>query len=251
MGIAVAPFRNDHKLGAVIGNFAEEPISLYMQQKDPLNFLDEAQPSGIGPQSRRELKFGVFFFDYDLDGRLDVLAANGHLEPDIGRIKSEQTYKQPPQLFWNAGDDGDTEFVLAPPENPGEDFSRPMVGRGSAYADIDGDGDLDILITQCGGPPRLLRNDQKLGHHWARFILQSPHANRNAIGAKVVLHADGKEQERLISPTQGYLSQSELAATFGLNGADKIEKVVIRWPDGKVQEIASPAIDQVHRIEQK
>ena len=130
---------------------------------DPLQFFDAAIATGLGPPTRLSLTFGVFFFDYDLDGRLDLLSANGHLEEDINKVQPTQYYAQPPQLFWNCGPEQSTEFVPVPPEKCGEDFGRRMVGRGSAFADIDGDGDLDVVITASGGAPRLLRNDQQTG----------------------------------------------------------------------------------------
>ena len=256
MGIDVARFRNNSKsYGIVIGNFANEPTSLYVSQDVGVEgmfclFTDEAVATGLGPQSRLELKFGVFFFDYDLDGRLDVCTANGHLEKDIAQIQRSQQYEQPPQLFWNAGDNGETEFVRVSPDVVGSDFSRRMVGRGSAYADIDADGDLDVILTGSGGSPRLLRNDQQLGHHWVRLLLKSSGRNLFAYGATVQIHAGGQVQERFVQPTRGYLSQSELPLTFGLGKTDKIDKVLIRWPDGARHEIKELKVDQQHTIEQ-
>ncbi|MEX2174586.1 MAG: CRTAC1 family protein [Pirellulaceae bacterium] len=252
MGIDVAQPRNSPAVAIVIGNFANEPTSFFVSQGNPeqLLFTDESVSNGLGPQTRLELKFGVFFFDYDLDGRLDVLAANGHLEEEINKVVPSQHYRQSPQLFWNAGADQPTEFVRVPPEKVGQQFSQPIVGRGGAYADIDGDGDLDVVLTQCGGPPRLLRNDQALGHHWLRVKLRGMAANPEALGAIVRLHAGGIVQERCVSPTHGYLSQSELPVTFGLGRADTIDKLEIRWPDGTNQEIAAPKADQLHIISQ-
>jgi len=252
MGIDIARPRNSPAVAVVIGNFANEPTSFFVSQGDPrqLLFADESISTGLGPQTRLELKFGVFFFDYDLDGRLDVLAANGHLEEEINKVVPSQHYKQPPQLFWNAGADQATEFVRVPKDKVGEQFSQPIVGRGAAYADFDGDGDLDVVLTQCGAPARLLRNDQKLGHHWLRVKLHARGANPEAHGAIVRLHADGVVQERVVSPTHGYLSQSELTVTFGLGQTSAIDNLEIHWPDGAVQEIAAPKADQVLLISQ-
>ncbi|MGI8978605.1 MAG: CRTAC1 family protein [Pirellulaceae bacterium] len=251
MGSDVAAFRPNGTYGILIGNFANEPTSLFATQdiRNPLLFSDEALSSGIGPQSRLELKFGVFFFDYDLDGRLDVLTANGHLEEDIAIVQKSQTYKQPPQLFWNAGD-AESEFMRVPAESLGPDFVAPMVGRASAYADIDGDGDLDFILTGSGSSPRLLRNDQKLAHHWLRLQLKAKGKNTFAYGARVEVIVDGTVQERLVSPTRGYLSQSELPLTFGLGKHEGVERVTIYWRDGSKQDIVNPKVDMLHVIEQ-
>src|SRR6185503_5988771 len=151
MGIDTARFREDDTLGIAIGNFANEMNSLYVAQNDPLYFADEAVTAGFGPASQQLLKFGLFFFDYDLDGRPDVLTANGHLDPDIERFSPKQSYRQPAQLFWNRGGNRAMQFVPVTQERAGSDLFQPLVGRGSAYADIDGDGDLDVVLTQIGG----------------------------------------------------------------------------------------------------
>ena len=167
MGIDSGRFQDDDNLAVAIGNFANEMTALYVTQRDPFVFTDEAIQEGIGAASKEVLRFGVFFFDYDLDGWLDLLTANGHIEPEIAAIHPSQQYKQSAQLFWNArGGARANAFVPVPPEKCGSDIFTPIAGRGSAFADIDGDGDLDVLLTQINGPPLLLRNDQKLNHHW-------------------------------------------------------------------------------------
>jgi hypothetical protein len=252
MGIDIGRPRNTEAIAVVIGNFANEPTSFFVSQGEPgkLLFSDESVSNGLGPQSRLQLKFAVFFFDYDLDGRLDVFAANGHLEEDINKVVPSQQYQQPPQLFWNAGAEQPTEFVRVSADKAGEQFSQALVGRGAAYADIDSDGDLDVVITQTGGPPRLLRNDQALGQHWLRVKLTGQGANPEAIGAVVRLHVGGVTQSRTVSPTHGYLSQSELPVTFGLGSSDQIERLEIVWPDGMAQEIAAPQADSLLTITQ-
>lgn len=251
MGIDVGFFRNDDTLGVVIGNFANEMTALYCSQGRSLIFSDDAVATGIGPPSRLLLKFGMFFFDYDLDGRLDVLAANGHLEDEIHKVQQSQTYEQPPQLYWNCGPSGTSEFAAIPPEKCGQEFSKPMVGRGSAYADIDSDGDLDVILLATGGPPRLLRNDQQTGNHWLRVKLRGPDSNRGAIGAWVEAHVGHEIQTRVVTPTHSYLSQSELPVTFGLGTAAKVDKLVIRWPDGTVEERADVTANQTLGVTQR
>jgi enediyne biosynthesis protein E4 len=244
MGMDAAYFRNDGKLGIAIGNFANEMTALYVQQNTPTTFSDEAITEGLGPASRRLLKFGLFFFDYDLDGRLDVLTANGHLEQEISKIQQSQTYAQPAQLFWNAGDRRGGCFVVVPPEQAGSDMFKPIVGRGSAYADIDGDGDLDVVLTQVGGAPLLLRNDQHLGHHWLRLKLVGTKSNRDAIGAWIKVRVGGRTLARQVMPTRSYLSQSELPVTIGLGDATQPELVEIVWPGGAHQKLEAVQVDR-------
>jgi hypothetical protein len=250
MGIDVARFRNDESLGIAIGNFANEMNALYVAQRaaprDQLLFTDEAITEGLGPASRQLLKFGLFFFDYDLDGRLDVLTANGHIEEEIEKVQAGVRYRQPPQLFWNAG--GAPSFVEIGPADAGADLFQPMVGRGSAYADFDRDGDLDVVLMSLAGPPRLLRNDQALGHRWLRVTLRGRGANRAGIGAWVTVEAGANRQALQVMPTKSYLSQSELPLTFGLGRTPEAETVTVRWPSGRVSRLGKTKADQALEV---
>ena len=251
MGIDSARFRNDEALGIAIGNFANEMNALYVSQPDALRFTDDAIAEGVGPASRLLLKFGLFFFDYDLDGRLDVLTANGHLEEDINQIQASQHYRQPAQLVWNRGAARGVSFVPVPAETCGASLVQPIVGRGSAYADVDGDGDLDVVLTQIGGPPLLLRNDQRLGHHWLRLkLIGNPlrRHNRDAIGASVKLRVGSQTLFRVVMPTKSYLSQSELPITIGLGSTRELDEVTILWPGGGTQKITNLKLDMLHEI---
>lgn len=239
MGIDASRFTPDGKLGIGIGNFANEMTALYVD--NGVNFTDEAIPWGIGPASRLLLKFGFFFFDYDLDGRLDVLTSNGHLEEEISKVQASQSYRQPAQLFWNSGAAG---FVNVSSNRAGADLFMPIVGRGSAFADMEGDGDLDVVLTQAGGPPLLLRNDQKLGHHFVRLKLQGGPSNRDAIGAWVQITAGGQRQWRQVMPAKSYLSASELEVTFGLGKATQVDSVEIVWPRGHRQTLTQVPVDR-------
>jgi hypothetical protein len=249
MGIDAAHFRNDADLGLAVGNFANEMTSLYVTQGGQMPLTDEAIVAGIGPASRQALSFGLFFFDYDLDGRLDLLQANGHLESEINQVQPSQHYAQPPQLFWNCGADCQASFVPVPQDRLG-DLAEPLVGRGAAYADIDADGDLDLLITQNGRSARLLRNDQQLGHHWLRVRLVGRPANRDAIGAWIELDAGGQTQRRQVMPSRSFLSQVELPVTFGLGAVDQIDRLEIRWPDGSTQALTGVQPDTTLVVEQ-
>ncbi|QEG02570.1 ASPIC and UnbV [Stieleria maiorica] len=251
MGIDVASFRGRKALAVAIGNFSNEMTALYVTKFGRMQFYDEAVSTGLGPSTRLLLTFGLVYVDYDLDGRSDLFCANGHLEEDINRVQPSQHYEQPPQLFWNAGPEHGTEFLAADRSHVGEDLLRPMAGRGAAYADIDGDGDLDLLITATGRAPRLLRNDQQLGHHWLRLKLEGDgqHCNRDAIGSWVEIKVGDEIIRQQVMPTRSYLSQVELPLTFGLGAADKVDRITVHWADGAHQEIDPLAVDQSHVIQ--
>lgn len=250
MGIDAAMFRNDPSVGVAIGNFANEMSALYVSRARNLQFYDAAVANGFGPATRLELTFGVLFLDFDLDGRLDIFQSNGHLEEDIAKVQASQRYEQSPQLFWNAGAQNTTEFVRCKESETGPDLQKPMVGRGSSYADIDADGDLDVLLVGCGQSPRLLRNDQTLGNHWLRVKLVGKDKNKSAIGALVTVHRGETMQARRVSPTRSYLSQVELPVTFGLGTIAQVDRITIQWPNGKIQKILDPQVDQLLVIEQ-
>ena len=251
MGVDVAHFRNDAELGFAVGNFANEMTSLYVTRDAAPPLTDEAIVEGIGPSSRLALTFGLFFFDYDLDGRLDFLQANGHLETEINEVQSSQHYRQAPQLYWNCGNACRSSFLLQPGTANG-DLATPLVGRGAAYADIDGDGDLDVVITQNGGAPLLLRNDLALGNHWLRVKLVGNSVNRDAIGAWVEVRAGGTVQRRQVMPSRSYLSQVESVLTFGLGDATQVDGIEILWPDGSRQSLDTVAIDaQIEVVQQQ
>ncbi len=248
MGIDAAAYRNDRELGVVIGNLANEMSSLFVTLDGATPFVDEAVTEGFGPDSRLALTWAVLFLDADLDGRLDLYQANGHLENEINRILPSQTYAQPGQLFWNCGDDCPQR--LAPVEATG-DLQQPLVARGAAYADIDGDGDLDLAVAQNGRRAVLLRNDQQTGHHWLRLKLVGKGQNRDAIGAQVELTVNGTTQRRQVMPSRGYLSQVELPLTFGLGAADRVDSLKVIWPGGQVQQVEVTGVDRLLTVEQE
>ena len=231
MGIDYAEY-SPGKFGIAIANFSDEPIT-FLSVADPkrLRFVDLSSGLGIAGPSQSPLKFGTFFFDYDLDGRLDLLVCNGHLEPEISRVQSSQHYAQPALLFWNTGLP-DRVFEPVTADAAGKDLFTPLVGRGSAFLDFDGDGDPDVVLVGNNGPALLLRNDTKLGHKYIRLTLEGDGktSNMSAIGAQVTIEAGGKTYHRFVTGGRGYLSQSELPITLGLGDVAKVDRVTVRWP---------------------
>lgn len=233
-------------LAVLVANFSNEPNSLFRQTgTGPLRFADEAPEVGLAAASRYPMKFGAVFFDADRDGRPDLFTANGHLEPDIATAQAGQTYAQPASLFWNTGKSSRL-FVPA-----GDSAFPPMVGRGCAYLDYDGDDRLDLVVTENNGPARLFRNETPGPNHAVRFKLTGrAGTNRDAIGAAIEVHTGGAVWRRHHTPAHGYLSQSELTAAFGLGPATRVERVVVRWPNaaGRPQEWRGLDADRTYEL---
>ena len=242
-----------HRSAVVVANFANEPLTFLERDPMTLRFSDSALAVGLAGPSRVPLKFGTFFFDYDNDGRLDLLVNNGHIEPEIAAIQTSQRFAQPPQLFWNTGDP-ECYFEPATAARAGDDLFAPLVGRGSAFADLDGDGDLDVILVANGGHARVLRNDAPAANHWLRLDLRGDGkaSCTSAIGAVVTVEAGGKVFNRQVTGGRGYLSQSELVLGVGLGPAISADRVTVRWP-GKAaapQTWTNLAAGRVHILKQ-
>ncbi len=244
MGTDFAEIHEQTTLALAVGNFANEMTSFYESEGNGLPWSDGSIIEGIGHDSRLALTFGLFFFDYDLDGRQDFFQTNGHLEPEIGRVQPSQHYRQSAQLFWNCGSVCRNPFVLADAEQSG-DLATPVIGRGAAYSDLDGDGDLDLVITQNGDRPLVLRNDQTLGHHWLAVRVEDSENHTSPIGSRITVTTPRKTQVRWIAPTRSYLSQSSSTATFGLGVEESVLNVEVTWPDGTSQNSSKLKVDQV------
>lgn len=248
MGADAADYDNSGRQGLVIGNFTNEGIALYHVDKDGL-FTDNAPTNGIASASARSLTFAAFFFDYNLDGLPDVLALNGHVADDVSVLQPTLSYAEPPLLFRNLGH-GRFENVSS---KVGADFRRPQVGRGAAYADFDNDGDLDLVFTTSNGPARLLRNDGGNQNSALRVRLIGSQANRDAIGAYVVLTTStGQRTSAMVKSGSSYLSQSELPLTFGLGKPNPAERVTltIAWPGGHKEILRGLHPDETLTIQQ-
>jgi enediyne biosynthesis protein E4 len=231
MGVDTGDYDNSGFPSLVVTNFDSEMLGFYRASKGGM-YVDQAPRSEIGRRSRRSLGFGCFFFDVDLDGLLDLLVVNGHIEDTVSTVRHDVGYAQPPHLFLNRGAAGFRDVA----GEVGGGFANPKVGRGAAFADFDRDGDLDVLITTNHGPAYLYRNDQTSGNRSIRFRLVGTKSNRDAIGAQVRIFHGDQTGSRLVKSGSSYLSQSELALTFGLGKRDKVDRAVLTWPSGRVEE---------------
>ena len=233
MGVDAVDYDGSGRPSLVIGNFSNEMMALYHNEGTGI-FIDEAPRSAIGRTSLLTLTFGCFFFDYDLDGRPDIFAANGHVADDIERLQSRVTYAQRPHLFRNTG----KGFEALDPKAAG--LQQAFVARGAAYADYDYDGDLDIFVTTNRGPARIFRNDSEHANHVLRVQAMGSSSNRDGIGARVELQlAGGAKSWQIVKTGSSYASQSELALTFGLGAQASVSSIRVTWPSGK-SEVTGP-----------
>jgi len=215
-------------------NFDNEMIGLYRSTDKGL-YEDVAMRAGVGGPSRNTLGFGCAFLDADLDGFLDLVIANGHIDETVRNIRGNIGYAQAPHLFLNQGKNKFRDVAAL----AGPAFSQPKVARGLAYGDFDRDGDFDILMTTNNGPAFLYRNDQLSGNRSIRFHLTGTKSNRDAIGAQVRIFHGGTSQSRMVKCGSSYLSQSELSVTFGVGRRDRIDRVEIHWPSGRAEDFAN------------
>ena len=236
MGVDVGDFDNSGASGLAITNFEGEMIGMYRRAASG-TYRDIATEAGVGFPSRNYLGFGCLFADFDLDGRLDLVTVNGHIDDTVRLLRGQAGHAQPPQLFLNRGPGGFRDVSAM----AGAGFAPPRVGRGLAYGDFDRDGDVDLLMTTNNGPAVLLRNDQNAGNRSLRLRLTGTVSNRDAIGANVRVFHGGISQTRTVKSGSSYLSQSELPLTFGVGRRDRVDRIVVTWPSGKIEEFANVA----------
>ena len=238
MGADAGDYDRSGRPHVLVGNFSNQMLGLYHNEGNGL-FVDEAPASTVGRGSLLSNTFGVFFFDYDLDGYPDILAVNGHIEDQIGRVQPKIGYQEPPLLFRNLGNRrfDNVSFKVGPA------FTKALVARGAAYADFDHDGDLDVLISTNNGPAVLLRNDGGNRNHWLSVRLAGTKSNRDGIGAVVRVESGGGKQWNMVRSGSSYCSQSDLALTFGL-GADATANVDVVWPSGAKQQFRNVHANQ-------
>ena len=242
MGVDAADYDRSGAPSLLITNFSNQMISLYHNEGKGL-FVDEAPRSEVGRDTLLTLGFGCFFFDYDLDGWPDIFIANGHIDSDIQRVQPNVKYAMPPHLFRNLGKGNFQEVT----KSVGAGFASPRVGRGAAYADINNDGRLDVLLSTNGGPAYLFANaatgDAALQKS-LRVKLVGTKSNRDGIGAVVKVTSGGETQSQMLRSGSSYLSASELVLTFGMARQDKADAIEVRWPSRQVEKLTNVADGQ-------
>jgi hypothetical protein len=219
-------------------------LSLYHNEGNGL-FVDEAPSSEVGRATLVTLGFGCFFFDYDNDGWPDIFVSDGHIEDQIEKVQKRVSYAEPPHVFRNLSGG---KFVEAT-QTLGAVFAAPKVGRAAAYADIDNDGALDVLMTTNGGRVYLFHNEG-VTNHSLRIKLIGTKSNRDGIGAVITVVAGGDKQTKMIRSGSSYLSQSELVATFGLGQKPKADSIEIQWPSGNSDKLSNINAGQTITVEE-
>ena len=244
MGVDAADYDRSGHPSVLISNFSNQMVSLYHNEGNGL-FVDEAPQSEIGRDTLITLGFGCFFFDYDNDGWPDIFVADGHIEDAIEKVQKRVSFAEPPHLFRNLGGGKFTEVTA----QMGKSFAAPKVSRAAAYADIDNDGFLDVLVTTNAGPAYLFHNEGGTNHS-LRIRLVGTKSNRDGIGTVVHVKAGADGQSKMLRSGSSYLSQSELVLTFGLGAQAKADEVEIYWPSGQVDKLSNVNAGQTVTVQE-
>lgn len=246
MGVALGDYDHSGRFSIFVTNFAEEYNALYRPEGD--YFSDVSFRSRTAAVSLPYVGWGNAFFDYDNDTWPDLIAVNGHVYPQLERVKlgGSAGYRQRKLLYHNRGD-GTFEEVAA---KYGRAFTEERVSRGLAAGDIDNDGGIDIVINDLDGAPQVLRNELSTRGHWLIVKLRGRAPNTDAIGAIVVVKTGATVQRGLVQSGTSYLSQNDMRQHFGLGAADSVDRIEVTWPDGSTSSLEKVKGDQVIEIRQ-
>ena len=244
MGVDAGDYDGDGRIDLALTAFAHDRNTIY-RNVDGGSFEDASAAAGIATSTFTRMGWGTAFLDADLDGRLDLVVANGHIFPDLDRFPAlAETYAQASQLLLNQG--GTLRDVSA---GSGAGLQKPRVSRGLAVGDLDDDGDPDVVLGNMDAPPAVLENRQRTGRHWVAFRLTAPAGNRFAIGAAVTVTSAGTRQTREVRSGGSYLSQSDLRPLFGLGDAAGPVSVEVRMPGGARWSWQDLPVDRLHVLE--
>ena len=249
MGMAVGDYDHDGRNDFFFTTFSDDSYTL-QRNNGKLDFTEVTEAAGLGAVTLPFLGWGTEFLDYDNDGWLDLLAANGHTYPQIDRLRTSTSYQQRTLLFRNLRNGRFAEVT----SSLGAGLTQPKSSRGAAVGDLFNDGDLDIVLNNLDGPPTLLRNrgGNRAGHWIGLKLAGDPSRKtpRDAIGTVVFCHAGGLRQRGEVASGRGYLSQSDLRIHFGLGSATQVDQLEIRWPDGLRETLTLPAVDRFFTVVQ-
>jgi hypothetical protein len=241
MGADAGDYDNDGRMDLALTTFAQDTKTLFHNLGNGL-FEDVSQATGLAAQTFKPMGWGTAFLDADLDGRLDLFIANGHIYPDVDAFPAlQESFKQTSQILRN---EGDTFRDVSDTAGPG--LTVKKASRGLATGDLDGDGDLDLVITALDDVPTVLENRQASGNHWIAVRLQKAGRNRFCIGARVTVTAGGAKQVREVRSGGSYVSQNELPAQFGLGAQGSPVDVEVRMPGGDRWRFSGLAPDRLH-----
>ena len=243
MGVTAGDYNGDGLQDIFVTNLSYETNALYRNNGDG-TFTDVIYEAYLGKESYLFVGFGTGFLDADNDGWLDLFVANGHIIDNIEDTHDILTYRQPDQMFRNQGNGTFHEVS----QHAGAYFQSPAVSRGALFGDYDNDGDIDMLVTQSNGPVTLLRNETGTQHNWIRIKTVGVISNRNGIGTRVILTADGHTQSREINPGASYLSSHDARLHFGLGTNTKVDRLEVRWQSGVVQVFENLLANREHVI---
>ncbi len=247
MGMAVGDYDRDGRADFFFTTFSNDSYTLHHNNGE-MDFDDVTAPAGLGSVTLPFLGWGAEFMDYDNDGFLDILAANGHAYPQIDRLHADSSYRQRPLLFRNI--EGRRFADIG--GNLGSAFNQPRSSRGAAVGDLDNDGDIDIVLNNLDDTPTLLRNEggNRAGHWISLQLIGDPAQNtpRDATGSVVYCQAGGARQRGEVASGRSYISQSDSRIHFGLGKAQKVDRLQVRWSNSKTEDIEIPAVDRAYSI---
>ena len=241
MGIAIGDYDNDGWLDVLVTHFSEDYNTLYHSNRG--QFEDVTYQAGLGTVSYKELSWGAGFLDFDNDGWRDIFVANGHIYPQADQAGN--SYFQPNQLLRNLRNG---RFELLRAEQSG--FRKARSSRGAAFGNLHGQGGLDIVVNNIGDEPFLYQAASP-SNHWVRFKLVGTRCNRDAIGARVTVVADGRRQMDEVRSADSFVSSSDVRLHFGLGNGSAIDEVEVRWPDGSSDKYSGLSINREHLIRQR